>query len=260
MKLNETQSLFKKNILAGKLDAETHRDWKPAGKLSLEQAFHVYRRSYIVRMTETLGETFEAVWWVLGDDLFHEICRQYIEAQPSSSYDLSDYGHNFPAFLNQMANLKEFPFLHDLARFEWLFKDMYHTPTPDPLPVERIKELSLSEDFNVHFIEAMRIFESPYSVYKIWCMRKEDPAESFADFLWQQPESLMIYKKNKKIYTQRLGSVEAQILLDLQEGHSVAEALEDFSNAMTPERITALFQMMMQSGIIEDILTQEYSN
>ncbi len=225
-------------------------------KLSVEQAFHIYRRGYVVRLIETLGETFEAVWWVLGDEAFYDVCQRYINLHPSSFYDLSDYGHDFPAFLQESVDLAEFPFLYDLARFEWLFKDIYHASNPDPVSMERVQEMLQTEDFRVHFVKAMDIFESPYSVYEFWSRRKEVGAQR-EDIVWRKPESLLIYKKQMQVVVHRLGFVGAQVLLEMKEGLSITEALGDFANSLTPEKITQLFHMMMEAGIIEDVSVVE---
>ncbi|HWU43827.1 MAG TPA: DNA-binding domain-containing protein [Bdellovibrio sp.] len=254
MKLNEVQSMFKKSVLA--VEAEAEHTWmqqfKPAGQLSLKEAFEVYHNGYLVRLTEALGETFEAVHWVLGDHLFQDVCHRYIESQPSVSYNLSDYGFSFPDFLKADASTRGILFLYDLARFEWLFKEIYHAPTPDPLPVERIQELLHSEDFKVSFIEAMNLFESPYAVYDIWNNRKE-ASYQFEDINWEHPENLLIYKKEAKIFVRRIDAVELHVLEELQDGTPVTAALADYSSLLTPDKIAQLFQMMMKAGIIDDI-------
>lgn len=253
MNLNEAQSLFKKNVLSGESDPQALQEFKPAGKLSLEQAFEIFNRSYLARLTKVLKETFGGVYWVTGEDLFQTLCHKYIQSQPSVTYALSDYGHSFPEFLQVTDSAKGIPFLFDLARFEWIFKKMYHAPTPEPLPAERIQELLHSEDFRVQFIEAMEIFESPYAIYDIWRLRKE-PSYRFEDINWKHAESLIIYKKQKKIFVQRIDAIEAQILSELKEGSSVSSALADYSSLLTPDQIAQLFQMMIKTGIVEDVL------
>ncbi len=47
----------------------------PGGSLSAKAALDVYRTGHIVRLTEALGETFEAVWWVAGDTHFFRLQR-----------------------------------------------------------------------------------------------------------------------------------------------------------------------------------------
>lgn len=256
MNLNEAQKLFKNNMLNAKADSKAIDELKPVGKLSLEEALQVYNRGYIARLTDSLGDTFEAVWWVVGDELFNSLCKSFIESEPSISYNLSEHGRTFPEFIRTSSLVSGIPFLYDLARFEWTFKTMYDAPTPHPLPVDQIHQLLHSEDFKVQFIEGMEIFESPYAVYDIWSRRKE-PAYEFEDINWSHPESLLIYKKQSKIFVQRIDVVEAQVLSELKSGLAVSTALADFSSLMTPDKIAQLFEMMMRAGIVEDVIILE---
>jgi len=256
MKLTEVQSLFKSSLLALHTASATSDVFRPAGSLTLQEAFAVYHRSYLARLSDALGESFEAVWWVLGDDLFRSVCRDYIHEFPSSSYHLQDYGARFTDFLTRHHDTKEILFLHDLARFEWLIKELGNTPTPQPLPAEQFQDLVKADDFKIHFIEGMSVFESPYAVYDIWRQRKE-PAYHFDDINWHRPESLLIYKKQKKIYVQRVEPLEAQVLEDLKEGRSMSEAMAGFSAHLTPDRISAFYQLIAGAGIVEDVLILE---
>lgn len=256
MKLSELQSLFKRNILAPEADPEHLAYLKPAGKLSLEQAFQIYHRTYVARLTEALRTTYPAVAWVLGDNFFNELCRKYIESQPSVAYNPADYGETFSGFIQETSTARGIPFLPDLAQFEWIYKEVLHAATPEPLPVETIQQLLNSDDVKMHMIDAMEIFESDYAVYDIWEHRFE-PAYMFEDVNWNTPQSLLIHKKQQKVLVQELQPVETQILRALAGGRTVAEALTPHANALSPERIAQLFEMMMKAGIIEDVMSVE---
>lgn len=253
MKLHDAQSLLKKHILhTPESDPEALKTFKPGGQMNLKESFEVYHGAYIARLTTALTETFEAVHWVLGDHIFHEVSRNYIETQPSVSYNLSDYGENFPSFLQEHPAIKGIPFIYDLARFEWMFKEVFHAQSPDPLPAERVQELMHADDFTVTFIEAMNLFDSPYAIYDIWTHRKE-PQYEFEDINWELPESLILYKKDKKIYVKRIETEDLHILEELREGKSVSSVLASHSSSMSPDKTTQLFQLMMKAGIIDDI-------
>ncbi len=101
----------------------------PGGSLLSADSLDVYRHGFIVRLTESLGDIYEAVWWVTGDEEFFRLAKMFILSKPSHAYNLSSYGHEFPEFLRIERPLPDLPFLPDLAQFEWLFKDIFHTPT-----------------------------------------------------------------------------------------------------------------------------------
>lgn len=256
MNLNEAQNLFRKNVLAPQADPQAVQNLKPAGHLSLDQAFEIYHRSYFARLTAILARTYQAVHWVVGEDLFRTLCHKFIETQPSVNYNLLSYGRNFPEFLKVNPAARSIPFLFDLARFEWAYKEIYHGPTPTPLPVERVQELLRAEDFRIQFIEALEVFTSPYAIYEIW-YRREEPPYRFEDIDWNHPESLLIYKKQGNIQVQQIDDLEADILLELKNGSSISSALGDFSSLLTPDRIAQFFQMLMKAGLVDDILILE---
>ncbi len=96
------------------------------GKLTAAQAVDVYRAGYPARLTEALGETYEICWRVLGDEGFFAAARGYIARFPSRSHNLSDYGAEFPEFLESLPIASDAPYLGDLARFAWTFKELFH--------------------------------------------------------------------------------------------------------------------------------------
>lgn len=256
MKLSEIQSLFKRNLMVPEADPRELHNLTPVGKLTLEQAFQIYHRGYINRLTQTLKGTFEAVAWVLGEALFAELCRHYIETQPAVSYNLAAYGETFPAFIQDSPTTKGIPFLHDLARFEWAYKEVAEAPTPEPLPIEQVRDLLSQDDVHIGMIDGMDIFSSDYSVQEIW-KRRKDPAYMFEDINWAEPEHLLIYKKQQRVQTHRLSKVEAIIIQELQEGASLAEACSHHANELSPEKITGLIELMMRTGIIADVMPTE---
>lgn len=251
MKLSELQSKFK-DAMGPVQDPDVLRNFKSTGNLNLNEAFEVYHEGYTKRLSTALEETYEAVRWILGDNLFEAACRRYIESQPSVSYNLAEYGHSFPDFLRDTQLTKGIPFLHDLARFEWLIKVIYHSATPDPLPVERARELMNEDDFRVNFIDAMALFQSPFSIHELWHNRHE-PQYQFEAINWARPENLLIFKKDKRIHVKRIDTVEFQILSELRDGLPISMALATYSTIMNPERIDQLFQMMLKAGIIDDV-------
>ncbi|MBO9666328.1 MAG: putative DNA-binding domain-containing protein [Bdellovibrio sp.] len=252
MKLSEVQNLFKKQILAPQADPQTITDLKPAGHLPLNEAFEVYHQGYTNRLTEALSRTYETVLWVLGHDLFNDICARYIESQPSVAFNLDDYGSTFPEYLVNTSKTKGIPFLQDLASFERLYKEIDEAATPNPLPIEQVQEILHARNFKIRFIDAMGVFQSMYSVSELWKRRKEPPY-MYEDVNWGNPESLLIYKKDKRVMVQNIDPVDAEVILELQEGKSASEALSGYADLMTPERSQALFQLLMKAGVIDDV-------
>lgn len=253
MKLNETQRLFKNKTLTP--EADHNMPLKPAGKLSIQKAFEVYHDSYVLKLTEALQKTYAAVHWVTGDDLFHKVTKQYIDTEPSVSYNLEDYGHNFPEYLKGHRLTRGVPFLPDLARFEWTYKNLYHHANPEPLPSEHIKEILHTQDARLQFIDAMEVFASPFHVSEMW-LRKSEPPYMFEDITWEYPEWVLMFKRDHEIFIQPINHTEASIIEELLSGAKVSEALVRHSTLLNPAKIEQLFELMIKSGIIEDVIVE----
>ena len=237
-------------------EPEVIQHLKPSGSLASKDNFEVYHQSYIARLSEALDGTYQAVRWVLGKDLFAELCRRFIESQPTVPYHLDLYGREMADFMRIHPTSKHISFLYDLARFEWIYKNLDHAPNPHPLPSEKVEELLGAEDFKIRFIKEMEIFDSPYSIYDLW-RERQGPSYLFEDINWNHPESLLIYKKQKKIHVTRIDRIEAQVLNELREGISVASALADYSNSLSPDKVAQLFKLLGKAGVIENILVTE---
>ena len=83
-------------------DPELVRTVTGGGKLTAAEAVEVYRGGYPARLTEALGETYEICWRVLGDEAFFAAAHDYIARAPSRTHNLSDYGADFPEFLESL--------------------------------------------------------------------------------------------------------------------------------------------------------------
>ncbi|MEK2690087.1 DNA-binding domain-containing protein [Bdellovibrio sp. GT3] len=253
MTINEAQHLFKRNVLDGQADAQSIRDLRPVGNISLDQGFEIYHDMYHSKLAGSLGKTFETVAWVLGRDLFHDVSTRYIDSQPSVSFMLSDYGVSFPEHLGSTMRTRGIPFLTDLARFEWLIKEVQNAATPNPLPAASLKEQLQSSNFKIGFVEAMRVHQSMHSVLELWERRKE-PAYVYEEINWSQPQSLLIYKLNGHAVAEPIDPIHAEIILSLQDGKSITDALLEFSQIVSPAEVNRLFKTLIRAGVIDDFI------
>lgn len=221
------------------------------GSLTPEKSLAVYSAGYVVRLTDALGETFEAVWRVLGDRLFFELAASYIRAYPSTSYNLSDYGADFPAFLHNGPVAKEFPFIKELADFEWTFKELFHQREDAPIEPAALARAGGGTSFQ--FAASMRLLRHERRVYPIWKLRNEKDAR-LPDF--SGGERILLSKKGGEIYAAELSAAEHRVLTGLTAGKTVEQALEgalsDFPE-LGPDAVERLFSILRDSGIVRAI-------
>ena len=227
----------------------------PGGLLSPGESLRVYSNGHIVRLTEALGETYEAVWWVSGDEDFFKLAKKFILTHPSQFYNLSFYGQEFATFLESECPFPDLPFLPDLARFEWVFKHTFHAPQHEPATAEAMQAIGRSSQVRFHLGPSVSVFSSSHAVYDIWKLRGT-PHEERPDLEWNREQHLLLYKKNFQIFVNELTAVELAFCQHLLDGSSmedtvnaVAEEIPDLSQ----EQVSAVFQMLVHTKSIERI-------
>lgn len=252
--LPELQRVFASSLLdsSGNTDAALLDQLVPGGSLDAAGALDVYRRGYPIRLIEQLGETFEGVWWTLGDEEFFRLCREFIEGQRSVSYNLSDYGREFPDFLMQSSYLREAPFLPELARFELAFTELFHEAEHSHLTAAEVTSGLGAPSVKLVFGGAMFLRHHEFGVHRLWRLRKGHQEEA-ATVDWRKDERLLGYKLGGEIFLRELDPASFAALQALERGDCLGDALSSVASLhpeFAADAVQALFANVFQAGIV----------
>ena len=241
------QQLTKSAI--GEADSDFVATVYGGGSLTSAEAVAVYHDGYSARMSESLGETFEACWRVLGDEDFLDACKMFCRSVPSTSHNLSDYGFSFPDFLLNRSQAHA-PFIADLARLEWAYKELFHAAPHKALTAE---QLSVAVKPNSVFVfgPAVKFLSFNHSVVNIWKRDRSD-ATPLSRSDWDGPQQVLMYKgANHKIFTRILAAPEASVITSLFNGISLESALA--SSSLDESAARNFFTFISQSGLIVEV-------
>lgn len=257
MKKKQSLEDWQSNFLGhlSSFDSEFADQVVPIGKMTPEECCFVYKRGYRARLIETLGDTFEATWWVLGDEDFLKLAQDFVDNIPSRSFDLSDYGAEFPAYLDQHPVSNEIPFVPTLARFEWQFKELFHSESITPDIDALVKAFSENESRSLALHCSCRIWNAPHSVYEIWKRRGEDISQ-VQDINWDSPQQLLLYKFDQKVHVKEITRGQREFLLAFERGSSLGDAADSIlskSGEMDPSIIQKFFAEFGPLGILVPI-------
>jgi len=147
----------------------------PIGKLSSGKVLEIYKNDYEARLLEALQENFEALWFVLGDELFFSLSQKYIDAHPSQVKDLRFYGNSMEQYIRKIEFLtNEVPFLSDLASFEILFWDVFHQASQSYQQINlQVMEHEM-ERVKFLFRSDITFFASNWNIGEIWKARNQE--------------------------------------------------------------------------------------
>lgn len=251
-RLNKLQETFL-SAIKDKQSKDFMESILPIGKLDKQDCINIYARGYTARLTEALGETFEATWWVLGDDNFLELCADFISITPSFYFDLSEYGSDFPAFLKQQSQINEIPFIYDLANFEWAFKQIFHSPNFIFDNQKLLAAISTGADLRLILSKSALLFESEFPVYEIWKERTKT-VDSLSHLDFSTHEKLLLHKRNSQVFIRALTDDEFLVLKAISTEHSLEKSLDAIMGTLgdiSPDRIREMFAFIAEVGVFE---------
>lgn len=216
------------------------------GELSSAEAVAVYHAGYAARMSEALGETFEACWRVLGDEEFLDACKEYCRSVPSTSHNLSDYGFSFPTFLLNRCQ-DHAPFIGDLATLEWAYKELFHAAPHTALTAEQLS-VAVKENSVLIFGSAVISLSFNHSVVDIWRRDRSD-ATPLSRSDWEGRQCALLYKSGgTQVFSRILAAPEASVISSILNGISLDNTLA--ASTMDESAARNFFSFLSQAGLI----------
>jgi hypothetical protein len=153
------------------------------------------------------------------------MARFHVRATPPVSPLLSEYGRDFPAFIESYEYARDMPWLADTARIERAWLDAYHAADLPVLTAEGLASVEPASLAEVRFTphSATRIVRSAYPAVAIFAMNRTDGPVS--PLCSSEPEDALVTRPEHDVIVTRLPAGGATFLLRLLEGVSLGEAI-----------------------------------
>ena len=226
--LRELQQRFAHELLAH--NAVAPGVARASGSRGAEQ-MAVYRRTITSNYRNAMGATYPAVRRIVGAPFFRAAADAYVEAHPSRSGDLNEYGDAFGDFLSNYPPAAELPYLPDVARLEWAIDEANraHDSSSTPhvvlgalsrLPTEALPGLRLAIE------PSCRLIASPFPVLRIWQVNQPDHEGTLRVDFQASPDHLRVRRDPRGVGIERVAAGDYAWLLALAQRATLAEAIE----------------------------------
>ena len=220
-------------------DEEVERQFTAGANLQPAECLAVYQRSYLSRLTRCLAEQFPALCHALGEPLFEQFAKRYLQIHPSDSYTLYELGRRFPDFLEADRPDKDLPpeqretwidFMVDLARYERTHFLLFDAPgnegnkwpNADTADSQLVLQCCLQ----------LRSYRYPVAWY--YHNIKEDPSTRFPE---RQDSFIAVLRKDYIVTTYPIQAVQFRFLNSLLASKSVGQSLEETARSTGRSRI-----------------------
>ena len=214
----------------------------------------VYAEGYPARIREALADIYEAVHHVLGEEKFTELAEAYARNFPSRYYNLTDAGCHLPEFLKSWPWTQTFPFLCELARFEWQVSQAFHAFEEPPLDPTRLADLTLEDwgETRLRFQASVSLMVFEWPVVDLWKARKLSLEEVKPDLFTKKTQRVLLARNGLLIRAELLNEQQYPFLQNLLAGKTLGEACEALSLGEEEELppVAQWFASWIQEGIV----------
>ena len=229
---------------------------------------NIYASGYVARREEVLGENFEGLHTLMGDDEFSELCHAYLRSHPSHVRSVRWTGHRLAEYLRETQPWADHPVLADMAAFDWAQGETFDAPgRPDDTtpPIDEAAMTAVAPalwpGLRFAFQDALRTAEITFDVDRFFQQMQANPDGLSAPekldaprtvLFWRDPETLAVKYR-------ATGENEAAVLKMARAGHPFAD-LCDVIAAARPAADAALdaaimVQTWVDHGLIAGIKT-----
>lgn len=226
-----------------------------ANGLNPARRLNVYRNNAYANLSNALRTTYPVVGRLVGDGFFRYAVHHYVGQHPSCAGDLHQFGAAFANFLATFEPATGLPYLPDVARLEWAYKQAFYAAEAElfsfealaKLPPESYEELKFALD------PAVRLLASKYPILRIWQVNQDGfEGDQGVDLTEGDVKLMVIRDRHLNVDIKVLGEGEFALLQALADGHSFAVACEKGLDVQPDCDIPACLKQQVMDGVIVD--------
>jgi hypothetical protein len=200
---------------------------------------------------KNLEEDFKATSVLLGQEKFSNLVSEYMAVFPPRSPTANDLGRNFAGFILLHELSSEFPFLFDLATFEWSLCESLYLSTNERADASQVEGLSETvwSLGRVHCHPSLKLFRFEWPVDLLWkTLSTKDSGDPVVVPVAHQQRLILTHGFGEKSFFHTLTESQFRMLRLLQQGLNIESALEQ-AGFTDPVEIQNSFAQWMSWGI-----------
>ena len=138
--------------------------------------YAVYRNNVTASLIRAMEANFPAIARLVGEEFFSAMAQVFVSAHPPRSRLLTEYGADFPAFLEEFPPVEPYPYLADVARIEQMWREAFHETDAPILAAKDFAVLSSEQlpTLRLAAHPACRILSSRFAAGSIFTANRSD--------------------------------------------------------------------------------------
>ena len=204
-------------------------------KVGASKRLSIYYDAYRLRIIEALSNGYPHLKNLLGDDLFDQTARAYIDLHPSTYRNMRWYGGEMSAYLR--ANLPQHPIAAELAAFEWTLGLAFDAEDAPLLTLQALAEIPPENwaDLHFKFQPSVQLLSLKWNVLLVWQALNADETPPAAA---QINEPCVVWRKDLNAHYRSLEATEYAAIQQVIAGASFGDLCEKLQENASEEEAT----------------------
>lgn len=206
-------------------------------KGSASERMGIYRDAYSLRLIDVLYNDFPAIYQILGTEGFVDMAQSYLAAYPSTSFTVRHFGQHLAKYLHEMSPYKDYPYLWQIADFEWAKGTVFDAPDTEIFTLSQLAEISPDawENATFRFVPAMTRLIYDYNVPQIWQAIDNDSQDSEPTLL-DTPMAWVMWRKDLNPHWYSMSEDEDWFFIQARQGSDFTELCQGLSQWVDDEQ------------------------
>ncbi|NML62006.1 DUF692 family protein [Massilia sp. RP-1-19] len=191
------------------------------------ERFGLYRGNLTVTWDKVLSAAFPVIRQLVGKEFFTALSRACGMAYPSADADLNNFGAGFAAFLADFEHVAQFPYLPDMARFEWALHRNHFAPDAGAVTAAQLGSLDpvRFEQACAKLHPACTLFASEWAIIPLWQAHQPGSGIAFPEDM-SRPSFGLIARPRWKSEVAAIPAAAHAALKALDSGENFGAALD----------------------------------
>lgn len=234
-----------------------------APQISVHERVEIYRQGYYLRLIEILEREFSALKNLLGKEAFESLCRNYIDAHPSTYFSVRAYGRHMPSYLANQPNID--PLHVELAQFEWAFGKVIDAPDGPQLTVEEMGQIPAEAwaELRLELHPSLRFLSLELNTPEIWrALFENDPEKHPVPAVQksEHPQTWIVWRFNQRAHYNLAGPEQLLMIKAIQDNQTFPEICESLCELIDPEQVPQFAGATLREWVSLGLISRAITN
>jgi hypothetical protein len=221
-----------------------------------QERLGIYGDAYRLRLLEVLTVDFPGVRALVREDEFERLGLDYLYHHPSRHFSLRYFGSAMSRFLAQHEPWREWPWLAEMAAFEWTLSEAFdaaNAPVATLDEVAAIPPLAWGE-MRLQFHPSLRRLDLRWNVPAVWTARVQEAVPH--DLATQETAGAwVVWRRALRNFFRSLPADEAWALDAARRGEPFAELCEGLCDWVSADQAPARAAGLLHSWVVNSLVS-----